>query len=79
MQKLCPTCCGKGSIDDPKAPPVLCYCGPNGERCPQVLCMSCGGSGWVSVHNDGVKEMFAPCPDCNRDSNINISSYNVSC
>jgi hypothetical protein len=48
MQILCPTCHGKGLIDDPKITGVLCYCGPNGESCPQVICMSCGGSGWVS-------------------------------
>lgn len=48
MQKLCPTCGGKGSIDDPKAPPVIIYCGPNGERCPQIPCQSCGSLGWVS-------------------------------
>lgn len=48
MQTLCPTCGGKGTINDPKAPAVLCYCGPNGETCPQVTCMSCGGIGWVT-------------------------------
>jgi hypothetical protein len=48
MQIICPTCHGKGTINDPKAPSVLCYCGPNGETCPQVFCLTCGGIGWIN-------------------------------
>ena len=51
MKTLCPTCGGKGTIDDPQAPNVLNYCGPNGERCPQVTCQTCDGSGWITWLN----------------------------
>ena len=48
MKKLCPTCNGKGSIPDPKCIGIpMAYCGPNGERCPEVMCQSCNGSGWI--------------------------------
>lgn len=47
MRVLCPTCGGKGTINDPKITGTISYCGPNGENCPQVICQSCGGTGWV--------------------------------
>ncbi len=48
MKILCPTCDGKGTIDDPKCiGRVMSYSGPNGETCPQVTCQSCYGEGWV--------------------------------
>ena len=50
MRKLCPTCNGKGSIPDPKLIGMaIGYCGPNGERCPEVYCQTCDGSGWIYV------------------------------
>lgn len=47
MKILCPTCAGKGFIPDPKINGPICYCGPNGERWPEIMCQSCGGSGWI--------------------------------
>lgn len=48
MKKPCPTCGGKGTIPDPKCIGTsISYCGPNGERVPEVFCQSCDGSGWV--------------------------------
>lgn len=47
MKKPCPTCRGKGSIDDPTINGPMCYNGPNGETWPQVLCRTCSGTGWV--------------------------------
>ena len=49
MNILCPTCSGKGSISDPKCvSQSMCYCGPNGEAMPQVICQTCWGEGWVT-------------------------------
>lgn len=49
MTILCPTCAGKGGIPDPKLIGVpMQYLGPNGEGCPQVMCRTCSGTGWVS-------------------------------
>jgi hypothetical protein len=45
MYELCDCCGGKGTINDPKASPNMCYCGPNGENYPQVSCPKCGGAG----------------------------------
>ena len=47
MKKLCPTCHGKGTTNNPKVEGDMCYCGPNGEGWPQVRCETCAGSGWV--------------------------------
>ena len=48
MRSLCPVCRGKGSINDPKMQGMmLAYCGPNGERVPQVTCQNCAGDGWI--------------------------------
>lgn len=47
MKKLCPTCGGKGTINDPKAGGNMCYSGPNGE----VHCQSCGRTGWIETKN----------------------------
>ena len=48
MKILCPTCHGKGTIDDPKCyGKVMCYLDEDGNAFPQVPCQTCGGSGWV--------------------------------
>ena len=48
MKILCPTCGGKGSIPDPICDgKCMCYCGPNGESVPYILCQTCYGSGWI--------------------------------
>ena len=47
MKLLCPTCHGKGTINDPKCSGTMNYSGPNGESWPQVICLSCDGEGWV--------------------------------
>lgn len=52
MRKLCPTCHGKGTIDDPKCGGLISYSGLNGETVPQVTCQSCGGSGWADNKED---------------------------
>lgn len=45
---LCPTCNGYKTIPDPQYNGrMLMYCGPNGERCPHITCLTCSGSGWV--------------------------------
>ena len=49
MRVKCPTCGGVGTINDPKSGPTMCYSGPNGEICPQVVCQTCGSTGWVEV------------------------------
>jgi hypothetical protein len=47
-QKLCDVCHGKGTIDNPACyGRAMAYCGPNGERFPQVRCRGCGGEGWI--------------------------------
>jgi DnaJ-class molecular chaperone len=52
MKVLCPTCHGKGTIPDPKCSGMaMSYCGPNGEGVPQVICQSCGGTGWVEAEH----------------------------
>ncbi len=44
----CPTCRGKKTMNDPKySGQVMFYSGINGERCPQVDCITCGGVGHV--------------------------------
>lgn len=63
MRVLCPTCCGKGSIPDPKLIGVpMCYVGPNGEGCPHVFCQTCSGSGWVSHECRCNHDKQAPAP-----------------
>lgn len=48
MRTLCPTCNGKGSINDPQYLGVpMMYCGKNGETCPQTTCQTCNGEGWI--------------------------------
>jgi len=47
MKVLCPTCGGKGTINDPVPQGSMAYCGPNGESWPQIICQTCGGTGWV--------------------------------
>lgn len=49
MRILCPTCGGKGTINNPKLTGAIYYnySGENGEGCPQVSCQTCGGSGWI--------------------------------
>jgi len=48
MKVLCPTCNGKGTINNPKCNDMaMNYCGPNGETAPQVICQTCNGSGWI--------------------------------
>ena len=59
LRVLCPTCSGKGSINDPKCMNLtMGYSGSNGEIIPQVICQSCYGTGWVNAtqvkgYNDG--------------------------
>ena len=53
MRVVCSTCGGKGRIPDPLCRDmVMGYYGPNGERCPQVFCQTCSGSGWVDIKQD---------------------------
>lgn len=48
MMVICPTCSGKGTINDPKASAGnMGYSGTDGERHPQVPCRTCQGTGWV--------------------------------
>lgn len=80
MQIICPTCAGKGSINDPQAPATLCYSGPNGETCPQVLCMSCGGTGWIAAIHQGPIIGYVPCQDCQAKVMVNpfvVDGWNV--
>jgi RecJ-like exonuclease len=50
MRKLCPTCGGKGTINDPKIGGSACYYNPyTGDSFPQALCQTCNGSGWVEA------------------------------
>jgi len=47
-KKVCPTCNGKGKIDNPKKMSrTMMYCGPNGEYFPQMDCPNCKGKGFV--------------------------------
>lgn len=59
MLKPCPTCKGKGSINDPACVGrVMGYYNPHtGDCCPQIMCQSCAGSGWVE---DGTPVRRAP-------------------
>jgi hypothetical protein len=41
MNALCPTCAGKGRIQDPIGPEVTTHV--------SIVCKTCGGSGWVDV------------------------------
>ena len=85
METLCPTCRGKGSIDDPKITGPISYSGPNGETCPQVSCRSCGGSGWVVATNDRVRvgaEPTEPTTDyqgCRRHEYFTSRCNNEGC
>ena len=61
--KMCGTCAGRGKVDDLRNVPrsgAWMYCGPNGERCPQMTCPNCYGTGWTGTP-DG--PMTVPDPD----------------
>lgn len=58
---LCPTCSGKGTIDDPKCMGItMGYCGPNAERFPQVICQTCNCSGWIEISNNITPQDISP-------------------
>lgn len=45
---LCPTCHGRGEINDPKCyGKAMGYCDKNGNSMPQITCRTCAGNGWV--------------------------------
>ena len=52
MRVLCPTCRGKGTINDPKATGPIMYCDKDGNACPQVICQTCGGGGWTGERTE---------------------------
>lgn len=62
MRKLCPTCGGRGSIDNPKLQGPMCYNGPNGETWPQVTCQTCCGIGWVENGYDEYIDLSQKLP-----------------
>lgn len=71
MKKLCPTCCGRGSIVDPKCyGMIIGYCGPNGETMPMIMCQTCGGSGWIYTAGD-FKSNYV-CAICKKTFNLDI-------
>ena len=48
MEVLCPTCHGKGTVNDPKCMgKVMYYCDTAGNEFPQVICKTCNGTGWI--------------------------------
>ena len=55
MRKKCGVCFGKGQVDNPKYyGQMMGYCGPNGERCPQMNCPNCQGQGWVGIPDNTI-------------------------
>lgn len=45
---MCPTCKGRKTINDPKyLGKMMGYIDRDGNRCPQIECISCGGVGHV--------------------------------
>lgn len=48
LKIACPKCRGKKTMNDPKyIGMMLGYCDRDGNSCPQVTCITCGGAGHV--------------------------------
>ena len=59
MRTHCPVCHGKGTINDPECiGKMMAYCGPNGERVPQITCPNCAGEKFV-----GKPDVYPLIPD----------------
>lgn len=53
MRLPCPTCKRRGTVDKAYPPGTLMmYCDKDGNRCPQEMCQTCNGSGWIYDGHD---------------------------
>lgn len=58
METLCPTCGGKGTINDPTISGSMSYCDSDGNAWPQTICKTCGGDGWIVDKETRKKEYW---------------------